>query len=248
MGKKIVWILHNKGSHHRQDNKLTDYMFQVLMKRADRIITHSESGLDFVRENYPEAESKTEVIIHPVGEVFDNPTNSEKQYDFLIWGTVFPYKGIDKFLKYIKENSSLHHFKVLIIGKCPDKDYKNELLKMMSDNVTFYDKFFELNEIATFSSLCKFTLFTYNSVTVISSGTLIDAIRMNSIIIGPNHGAFRDIGNHFSFVKTYDSFDDIFEIAKVTSENTLSDDEERMNFCKTNSWPLFIDKLHKVIT
>src|SRR5690606_12151139 len=45
--KKIIWILHNKYSHHRKADQWIDFLFRFMMKYADRIITHSHSGLEF---------------------------------------------------------------------------------------------------------------------------------------------------------------------------------------------------------
>ncbi|MEX2592073.1 MAG: hypothetical protein WD426_04810 [Anditalea sp.] len=224
---------------------MTSFMFRVLMKRSHKIITHSYSGLEFVKSNYSAYSSKVEVIPHPVGGFFPQKPGKEKPYDFLIWGTIFPYKGIDKFLKYVKEQPLARDYRILLVGKCFNLEYKKHLESLLSDNITFEDKLYDLEKIAEFSAMSKFTLFTYNSKTVISSGALIDSIRMGTVIIGPNHGAFKDL-SHYSFIKTYNSFVDIFEIYEEDPPDETQEDKERKEFFEENNWEVFIQKLEKI--
>jgi hypothetical protein len=115
----------------------------------------------------------------------------------------------------------------------------------LSDNITFEDELYELEKIAEFSAMSKFTLFTYNSRTVISSGALIDSIRMGAVIIGPNHGAFKDL-SHYSFIKTYNSFDEIFRIYEEGPPDKIQEDKERKEFFEENNWDVFVQKLQKI--
>src|SRR5690606_28218608 len=68
--KKIVWILHNKYSHHKRRNRWIDFMYRFMMTHSDIIITHSTGGISFVDENYPQASSKVKMLIHPIHDVF----------------------------------------------------------------------------------------------------------------------------------------------------------------------------------
>lgn len=245
LGKKIIWILHNKYSHHLKENRWVDFLYSFMMKYADKIITHSNSGLDFVKSSYPKFPYKVEVITHPVTSMFDLEPIDEKNYDFIIWGTIFPYKGIDMFLKFLKESPDKSHYKVLLIGKCFDEKYKNTIESLLTDNIVFYDQIFDLQMIAQFSNQSKFTLFTYKSNSVISSGSLIDAIRMGSVIIGPNHGGFKDL-SHYGFLNTYDSYEDIFRIHREYTRDIDKEKEEGTKFYEENNWNAFIQKLENI--
>lgn len=240
--KKIIWILHNKTSHHRGTNLWSEYMFGLLMRYSDNIITHSSTGLDFVKDKYPHSADKVSVINHPVKEIYFLQPSTRKPFDFLIWGSIFPYKGIDRFLSYLKENAKYLNYKVLILGKCFNEEYKKKLESLMPVNVQYHDKIFSLEEIATYSTKAKFTLFTYKSDSVISSGSLIDTIRMGNIIIGPNYAAFKDLKN-YSFIKTYDSFDEVFSICDEYDPDMTQILEDKVKFCKENDWDGFIEKL-----
>src|SRR5690606_19318876 len=104
----------------------------------------------------------------------------------------------------------------------------------------------DLEMIAKLSNQSRFTLFTYKSDTVISSGSLIDAIRMGSIIIGPNHAAFKDLSS-YSFLKTYNSFEEISAIYDTYVPSHELEQNERAYFCEVNSWDIFIKKLEAII-
>lgn len=243
--KKIIWILHNKYSHHKKNDSWTDFMYRFIMAASDKIITHSESGREFVESNYPKFSKKVSVIIHPVSEMFKLETPTEKCFDFLIWGSIYPYKGIDKFLSHIKRSPKDLSFKILLVGKCFSPAYKEKIHGLLSENITFHDELFEMEEIAEFSRKSKFTLFTYQSESVISSGSLIDAIRMGATVIGPNHGGFKDL-SHYSFMHTYDSFEEVFLIPGQYASDLIQEQEERLKFCKENSWQVFIEKLEAI--
>ncbi|MBD3630244.1 hypothetical protein [Cyclobacterium sp.] len=243
--KKIVWVLHNKGSHHQNDNKLVKKVFDLMMKRSDKIITHSESGKSFVKEVYPDQASKVMVIMHPIRELFPL-LNVEKTTDFLIWGSVYKYKGIDKFLNFNSTLSSDRQFKVKIAGKCFDRKYLAEIEGLLGENIEFYNAVLDFEEIYRFAQESRFILFTYNSDTVISSGSLIDSIRMGSMILGPNHGAFKDL-NHLSFVNTYEDFNQIPSIIKTIDQDGYRLESERQAFYEENNWKKFIEKLDSIL-
>ena len=195
-GRKIWWTLHNTYSHDISKNKWTDFMYKLLIKNSDLILTHSKSGIDFIKENHSLYSSKIKFITHPIQEILPESQIEEKIFDFLIWGAISPYKGILEFLKYINESHAFSKFKILIIGRCFDKEYKTEMNKYLTKNIIHHDNFYEFKEIANFAKKTKFILFTHKSASVLSSGSLMDSIRMRSIIIGPNLGAFKDLNSY----------------------------------------------------
>lgn len=241
--KKIVWILHNKYSHDRKKNFWTDFLFKMMINNADIILTHSLEGIDFVKKNSPKNANKVKYIIHPVRNIFPyKAINNAKKFDFIIWGSLYPYKGVLEFLEFINGSIRKSEFKILIVGKCFDKHYKNSLQKYLSPNVIHCDKLFSIEEIADFVSQSKFILFTYKSSSVLSSGTLMDSIRMRTPIIGPDIGAFRDL-KKYSFLEVYQNYKDILDIYDFYKEDTYQLNREVENFCLKNSWKSIMEEL-----
>jgi beta-1,4-mannosyltransferase len=242
LGKKIVWILHNIYSHDTKNNGWTNFMFCLMMKHSNLILTHSQSGIDFANINYPKFSSKIKYLIHPVQEAIPVISDSQKKYDLLIWGVILPYKGISQFLEFAKCSNDWSLIKILIVGKCFDNAYKQLLNKYLSENVIHFDYYYDIKEISRLANQSKFILFTYRSGSVLSSGSLMDSIRMGSNIIGPNFGAFKDLSS-YGFMHLYNDFNEIINILKNKEIELESNSREIQNFCLENSWEFFMEKV-----
>lgn len=242
--KKIVWILHNKYSHFIAKNHWTDFMYKILMKYSDLIVTHSSDGILFVSEFYPEQVSKVRYINHPMRK---NPekikeSKSLKKYDFLIWGTIEPYKGVLEFLKFLNDSEEGKKVNLLIAGKCFISSYKNEMIPYLNENITFKDHFFSLEEIRKMADQADFILFTHKTFSVLSSGALMDTLSMGVKIIGPENGSFKDISS-LSFLKTFKEYEDILSINRTGKKDNVNF-EELSSFYSENTWKVFGEKLN----
>ena len=240
--KKIIWVLHNKYSHFSDKNQWTDFMYRILVKYSDLIVTHSSEGILFVREHYPSEVFKVFYLNHPMRK---KPEKIGKkmavQYDFLIWGTLQPYKGVLEFLKFLNNSEEGKNVKLLIAGKCFDEAYKDQLRPYLNENITFKEDFFSLEEIKEMAHHSNFILFTHKTFSVLSSGALMDAIGMGAKIIGPDNGSFKDLSS-LSFVKTYLTYEDIIDFGKFATNNPI-DFEEVNSFYAENTWEKFGIKL-----
>ncbi len=241
--KKIIWVLHNKYSHNLSRNRWTDFMFKTMFKNADLILTHSKEGVELGKQKYSKYAHKIKYEIHPVKSIIASK-NASKKYDFLFWGSIHPYKDIVKFLEFIKTHDSIKDPKILIIGRCFDERYKQLLYESLSANMIFEDKFYEMKEIAEFAAQSKFILFTYGADSVLSSGALMDSLRMNTQIIGPNHGAFKDL-SYLPSVHVFDTYEEIIRIYQNSTTDIPINDQELVQFFEENSWSKFAKKIEK---
>jgi glycosyltransferase involved in cell wall biosynthesis len=246
LGKKIVWTLHNKYSHHKTKSFWIDLMYGIMIKRSDFIITHSQSGVDIIKEKYPLHSKKVKYLVHPIKPIAQMLPGRDYIFDFFIWGEINPYKGITEFLRFLRERRDGDSFKVLIAGQCQDRKYKKELESLLTSNIIYYDEFFGMDEIARFADKSKYTLFTYRPESVLSSGSLIESIRMGSAVIGPDAGAFKDLSS-YDFVRTYTTFEEIIDIYLNFNYNKENLRNEIRSFCRENSWELFGEKIHSAV-
>lgn len=242
--KKILWVLHNKCSHNPKKIHRSKFMYKFMLIFSDIIITHSREGIEYIKNKENKYVNKVKYLPHPINQIFTYYKTTTYDYDFLIWGIIHPYKGVLEFLEYINKNNL--SFKILIIGKCVDENYKYKINKLLNNNIKHIDSFYEINKISTFASKSKYILFTYKPETILSSGALMDSIRMGNVIIGPNIGAFKDL-NLQNFVKTYESFDDI-----VTIYNNYTYDKEKIysdiiKYYKQNNWSVFTDNMINIL-
>jgi len=245
-GKGIIWIMHNKyvhdKTHGRKNNPWTRRLFHRMIRSSDLIITLSQAGVEFVNKDFPRYSHKVRYLIHPVQEPFERKDEKEKPFDLFIWGAIHPYKGLLEFLKFIRESKLSYN--ILIAGKCNDSAYKEELQGYLDSNISFHDEFLEMKKIAEYSSQSRYTLFTYNSDSVLSSGSLMDSIRMGSSIIGPKKGAFLDL-EPYSFIQTFENYKDIIDILKLSKSDAEKENLEIREFCDQNTWQKFIGKVEK---
>ncbi|MCH7398628.1 hypothetical protein MM236_11535 [Belliella sp. DSM 107340] len=201
------------------------------------ILTHSNEGIEFVRESYPRFTSKVHFIVHPIQTPFHFLEKSTYKYDLLIWGSIQPYKGILQFLKFINSNEELKKLKILIVGKCPDKGYLKLLKEEFSNQVSMIDSVLSLEKISVLAQNSKFVFFPYNSPSLLSSGVLMDSLRMHSKILGPNSGSFKDL-SYLSGVEVYDDFKDLLSFFNEGYDLDF-DRQEMKKFCEENTWEKF---------
>ena len=240
---KIIWVLHNKYSHNLARNSWTDLMFYLMIRNSDLILTHSNEGIRFMKQHHPKHVHKVKYEVHPIKPKLLNET-TKKKFDFLFWGTIHPYKNILEFLEFLKKRKDIEPPRILIVGHCLDQEYEKELTSCLTDNVIFENKFYEMDAIANFAAQSKYILFTYSAQSVLSSGALMDSIRMSTQIIGPDHGAFKDLA-HLSTIHVYENYDDIVDIYNKVVGSEKPDQQELNVFIEENSWLEFGEKLFK---
>lgn len=204
LGKKVVWLLHNKHAHNG-NSKLVDVGMAYMAKMATSVFAHSEEGIRFFDSMYPKYVGKCSYIPHPVytSEIYESKT---PEYDFIIWGGISRRKMVAEFLHAANQMPFFKEKKILIAGKCGDKEYLNEINNELRDNMTFLNRFLSDDELRDYISRSRCVLFTYNADSMLSSGALIYSLNFCKPIIGPNVGSFADFKG---IVSVYNTFEDI---------------------------------------
>ncbi len=243
---KIVWILHNKFSHSSSKLFFKKSLFFSLLKRSDIIITHSKEGINFAESFLPGVSSKIFYFPHPIVS-FKGPikNNVEKKYDILIWGTLAPYKGIYGFLEFLSANNALNKYRILIAGKAVSSEFFRELQKFKNENIKIRNKFLEEEELKEMVHESKAILFTYSGNSVLSSGALIDSISFGGLVIGPNVGAFSDMGAQ-GIIKTYDTLSDLLVLLeRLDNLDSYEISRKIIDFVNSHTWSEFSKEFEK---
>ena len=244
LGVRIVWVRHNKQTRRHRRIGLHKILERALCLYSDHIIQHS---LDAA----PNLSGKVIFMQHPnnlnPGDILSPTYQESAPIDFLIWGTLLPYKGVLEFLRLIAGDAALGKFNIHIAGKCPDKNYWRALIMEKTDNVRILDKYVEKHELKELFRISRFILFTYRKDSVLSSGVLIDSLLAGKRIIAPNCGAFRDIAESHGFVSIYEELTEISAIYAANYHNYILDQSELKDFLLENSWQKMGEKLKALI-
>jgi hypothetical protein len=242
--KKIVWIMHNKLSHHDTNIGIKQFIFKLMLRKSDIIITHAREGIEYANILLPGTENKIHFIHHPLMKSVIDLENVFK-YDIIIWGKIMPYKGIDKFLKYLKDNSLHEKYKIYIAGTILPEEYIPEIMQYASSNIIIENRFLSEEELNQRVSESKIILFTYTKNSVLSSAALIDSLVYNRHIIGPSSGAFKDLAEE-GIIHVFSDYDQLINIIDEIRDKEFSI-QKRYQFIIQHNWEAFATKINEWI-
>ena len=231
-GVRIVWIKHNKISHTKKWFAVSKMIQQSLIRCADHIITHS-LDVDLPPSSklcyWPHPSNiDAKAVLRPEG--VDEPS-----IDLLIWGSLFPYKGVLEFLQFAAKDAALCQLKIHVVGKS-DPAYWEQLKKHAGSNVTLVNQFIPEEEVTRLFRRTRFILFTYNKRSVMSSGILLDSLAACRKIIAPDCGAFSDMAKEYPFVHLYNDLSDIASICRDHYTDYALNYEQVCTYVAENSW------------
>jgi glycosyltransferase involved in cell wall biosynthesis len=218
-GKKVVWTMHNKISHTKKNYRKKKALFIFMLKHSNLILTHSKEGIAYGTKLYKNAKEKINYLAHPVNSKALKPSKiTDKKYDFLIWGTMVPYKGVHNFLEFLNLKGIEDEYSILIIGKFNSDKYFQEVNDLAGNNTKIENRYPSMDELHELTDQSRFVLFTYNNSSVLSSGALMDTLAMGASILGPHTGAFADLSSE-GIIHTFKDYSEIPEIVQQDLKN-----------------------------
>lgn len=221
---------------HQGENVLSGKIQTILYDSADLVISHSREAAAFAKNK---AKGKVLYVCHPVKPLHLKSVETIMDSDVLIWGTISPYKGVEEFLREVRERNS--DLSIYIVGKCSEPLLVESIQKLCGKNVLFENRRASFEELAGLIQHTKYVLFPYTGDCVSSSGALIDTIALGGLPIGPNKGAFKDLAQEGVCV-TYQDYDELFSIL---GKSSISDKSKIEDFIMKNSWNTFTDFLYE---
>lgn len=238
---KIVWVLHNKQSHYKTNLFLKRVVMRVVIRQSDLILTHAREGLLFLKERGVDIDKKARYFAHPL-EKKKVERSETPSLDILIWGSIIPYKGIDKFLSFLHDTARAEDYRILLAGKVKPADYTAVIRALCNDFIQLDDRFVPEKELESYMADAKLVLFTYGSESVLSSGALMDSLSYGLNVLGPHMGAFRD-AQEDGLITTYEGFEDLIE--KIAHSIRASEDiSERIDlFIGQHDWNHFSEQM-----
>lgn len=218
--KKILWVLHNKKPHSKDNidksSALSIKLMRKLLKESYKIIILCDESLlvlESLCKNKSLYISKIYKIPHPnyIGIYPEQSLNiSSKVKDnlnILYIGQVNQYKNIDLLINALNEigNSKIH---LHIAGNCKSIEYKNYLKSVSSNsNITFDFRFIPDTELVSIIANYDVVALPYSYESSLNSGTIFLAFSYKKTVIAPMIGTLKDFSDK-SFFYGYDYKDD----------------------------------------
>ncbi len=241
---KIIWTLHNKMSHYNSNYNFKKYLFRFLFLKSDFIITHSREGIKYANNYRLNNYDKIKYFPHPLEKKFIH-FKSNPKYDILIWGSIIPYKGIDKFLQYLYDNKLQLKYKIKIIGKIKPESYKHEIMKLSNSNIHIDDRYIPEKELKENIADTKNVIFTYMSDSVLSSGVLMDTLSYGANILAPSVGAFHDAAED-ELIQTFRTYEELLQLIDENMNSAMNHNIDRIaSFIEKNNWSQFSLKINE---
>lgn len=244
-GKRVIWTHHNVHPH-KTNNIVSRFVIQLLIRYADFVVIHTRESLPLLTSR----RNKDSIIyfFHPffTEKLFTGTeVSDDKEFDLLIWGNVRKSKGVEGFLDYLKETNQLNRYKIKVIGKFESLEYYNAINQdYQSPNLYIENGFIGSDELQKYHQKSRFIFFPYTGSSVLNSGAVITSLPYNVPIIGPNVGAFKELGQ-LGYIYTYKSFSDVFKYLETNNIEDSIAHESLHAFIQDHTWQKFGKYLKK---
>jgi glycosyltransferase involved in cell wall biosynthesis len=189
-------ILENPSADQRR-------VLEELCVLSARLVTMSERGSRILRENYKIQAEKIDLIPHGIPDMpfvdsnfYKDQFGVEGKHVLLTFGLLSPNKGIENVLRVLPEVvKSVPNLVYIILGAThpnllreDGETYRLSLERMAQDlgikrNVSFYNRFVELEELKTFLSVTDLYITPYQNAAQTTSGTLAYAFGCGKAVI-----------------------------------------------------------------
>lgn len=244
LGKRHVWMIHNRGSH--SPRRLQASLSRLLFRRSDILLSHCRQAFSWFESMYGKPKGRMYFRHHPVQAHGIPREHHAHVRDILIWGTIQKYKGVLDFLQELERQGALERYDILIAGKIPDPAHTRELMRYSSERVRIEPRIVSFDELAEFVAGSRITLFTYQADTVFSSGALMDTLALGGRVVGPDAGSFRDLREE-GIIDTFTDLPGLVEalpnILETAKDSRIRTDE----FNSENSWNNFSRWISEVV-
>ncbi|HEX4782849.1 MAG TPA: glycosyltransferase, partial [Candidatus Sulfotelmatobacter sp.] len=206
-GTKIVWTVHNLGSHERRYPGIEKWFWRAFLQRLDGFITLSESGLQSARERFPELRSLPGSVVphgHYRGEYPDDkrtdcrqrlgiPTNAKV---VLFFGWIREYKNVPGLIAAFRGLNNPDAALCLAGREFPksgaSKSGGSVREQAGSDaRIHMHLRHVPNEEVQTFFRAADLVVLPYREI--LNSGTALLALSFNRPVLVPNKGAMAEL-------------------------------------------------------
>jgi len=199
---RLLFLCHNVVEH--ESKKLDKLFTQLVLKRGDRFIVHSDDDLSNLTDMLPDA--KVKKVFHPTYDVFNmadyNPKTIRTRYKIsgkllLFFGFVRPYKGLKYLIRAMPDILKVQDVSLMIVGEFwKDKEaYFSMICDLgLEKDIVVLDEYIPNEEVGHYFASADLVVQPYTSAT--GSGVVQTAFAFNKPVIATRVGCLPDVIDH----------------------------------------------------
>lgn len=180
---------------HLGSNKLFDFLVNLTVKFSDKIIVLSETFVSITSQKYNKAKENIYVIKHGIfsykPENQTNNNNYSNEINFLFFGRITDYKGINILIKAYKkliESNKLVTLRIVGEGRIDNYIDKLEIKKL---NINVHNKWVQESQISNYFNVNN-TVCVLPYIQASQSGVIPIAMSSKVLIISTNVGGLKE--------------------------------------------------------
>lgn len=202
-GRRIVWTVHNLGSHE-QRNPMRDRLVSMLLGRlANGVIVHGESATPMVAERFGVPRSRIRVIPHGnyIGCYPDTLSREEARQRlgidahrrvFLFLGNIRPYKGVTELISAFR-GLNAPDAALVLAGRTLNSEVQRQVEESIAGDsrIQFKPGFVGDEQVQKFMNASDVVVFPYREV--LTSGAIVLAMSFGKACVAPRLGCIPDV-------------------------------------------------------
>jgi len=201
-GCKVVWTLHNLGSHDTEPSRVEAWTRRRFANACDWVRVFQQSTVARARQLLGQKETRFKVVpegsyvghypdgaqAEPSREALGLPRNS---FVLLYLGNVRPYKGLEELVQAFEEVSE-PGWHLVVAGRPYDEAYARTLIQRIEGlgGISCFLRFIRDEELQTFFSASDVVVLPFRAIE--NSGSAILAMGFGKPVLAPRLGALAD--------------------------------------------------------
>jgi glycosyltransferase involved in cell wall biosynthesis len=249
--KKII-TLHDP-KPHSGSNKFFNYICKKTVKEADEVIILTDKFKEYTANYYKKEKKHIYVIPHGVFDYYNKIEKKEKdftydskKYNFLFFGRITKYKGLEILAKaYLKLSQEYNNITLTIVGSGDFSPYKKIYSGL--NNTKIINKWINDEEVGSFFEGDNIiTVLPYIDAT--QSGVVPIAMEFRSLVIASNTGGLSEqiVDNKTGYLFESGDSESLYKKMKYVVENYADLDAIKNNaseYIRSLSWISLSNKL-----
>jgi glycosyltransferase involved in cell wall biosynthesis len=257
---KLVWTVHEVIPIENEPINGV-WARRFLSKLCDAKIVHAKSSIEKMQKLGINT-SNTHIVSHGnYFSVYENNITRDsarkylgfniKDFVFLFFGGIKPYKGVDDLLEAFKQLiKERKNVRLLIAGKCNSKDLKkmlNNYKKELKEDVKIYTEYIENDKVQYYFNCADAVVYPFKKIT--TSGSIILALSFGKPVIYPRIGNLKELPCNLGFFYKAGSEKallDCMEKAILNKGKLKKMEKNSFDYANSISWDKIAEKTYEI--